>query len=279
MNSESNPTQEEPHHAMPARMDEELAHTYEKIRSVDEQIARAREQLSRLERVDVRSQPPRRRPAVRVLVGLMLTAGICAAAFVSQSSYGERTRQMIADWVPLRAATSSPSQAEPVLATPSSPAAIQSTQAQPASLQPAPVAQAVAAGAAPGVTTLPPELTELLQKMASDLTSVQQGIEQLKASQEQLKANQQQLSLDSARVADELKASQERMARLVTSAPDNKAPDKAAGNITRQAGNPNARHQTAAAPAPAPRAAAASARTPAPAARRSVPVQLESARQ
>ncbi|WP_439400498.1 hypothetical protein ACRQ5Q_44175 (plasmid) [Bradyrhizobium sp. PMVTL-01] len=265
----SNPTEEEPHHALPARMDEELAHTLAKIRSVDEQIARASEQLSRLERVDVRSRP-RRRPAVRGLIGLVLWAGICAAAFVSQSSHGERTRQMIAE--PQRDATPSPSQAEPVLATQSSPAAIQSTQAQPASLQPAPVAEAVAAGAAPGVTTLPPELTELLQKMASDLTSVQQGIEQLKASQEELKASQQQLSLGSAKVADELKASQERMARLVTSTPDNKAPDNAAGNVTFQAGN----HPTTAA---APRAAAASARKPAPAARRSAPVQLESAQQ
>jgi hypothetical protein len=133
------------------------------------------------------------------------------------------------------------------------------------------------------VTTLPPELTELLQKMASDLANVQQGIEQLKASQEQLKANQQQMSLDNVRVAEELKASQEQMARLVASTPDHKppnnAPDKAAGTITHQAGNPNARHQTAAAPAPAPRSAAASAPKPAQAARRPAPVQLESARQ
>src|SRR5215470_17292822 len=92
MNSVSNPTQVEPHVALSARMDEELTHTYAKIRSVDEEIARASEQLSRLEREerdDTRSRPPRGRPVLRGLLGLVLAAGIGAAALISQSSRGD----------------------------------------------------------------------------------------------------------------------------------------------------------------------------------------------
>ncbi|WFU43429.1 hypothetical protein QA640_13840 [Bradyrhizobium sp. CB82] len=275
-------------------MDEELTHTYEKIRSVDEEIARASEQLSRLERDDARNRPPRSRPprggpALRGLVGLVLAAGICAAALISQSSYGDTVKQMIAGLVPLRAALSSQLQEEPAPAAQPSPNA-QLAQAEPASLQPAPAVQAVPEPVAPTATTLPPQVTELLEKMASDLANVQQGIEQLKASQAQLKANQEQMSLDNLKVADELKASQEQIARLVAKAPDNKAPvdgpDKTAGKTGHQASDPDTRPKTAAAAVPPPRPAAASSRKPAQAApashaavRRSAPVQLESAQQ
>ncbi|MCP3464841.1 hypothetical protein [Bradyrhizobium sp. CCGUVB23] len=293
MDSVSNPTQVEPHFALSARMDQELTHTYEKIKSVDEEIARASEKLSRLEREereerreerdDTRSRLPRGRPVVRGLVGLVLAAGIGTAALVSQSSRGDEVRQMIAGWAPLHAAM--PSQAQPLPDAQPSPT-VQLAQASP---QPEPAAQTVPEAVAPTAATLPPQVTELLEKMASDLANVQQGIEQLKASQEQLKANQQQMSLDNLRVADELKAGQEQMARLVAKAPDNNAPvnapDKTTGK-TVQAPDPNARPKTATAAVPPPRPAAASAHKPAQAApaphaavRRSAPVQLESAQQ
>ncbi|MGV7218094.1 hypothetical protein [Bradyrhizobium sp. UFLA05-112] len=274
-------------------MDQELTHTYEKIRSVDEEIARASEQLSRLEREerdDTRSRPSRRRPVLRGLVGLVLAAGIGTAALVSQSSHGDQLRQVIAGWAPLHAALSSPSQAEPVLAAQPGPPAVQLAQASPASPQPEPPAQAVPEAVAPTVTALPPQVTELLEKMASDLANVQQGIEQLKASQAQLKANQEQMSADSLRVADELKASQEQMARLVAKTPDTRTPvnaaDQAAGKTVHQASDSNTRPKTAAAAVPPPHPVPASSRkpaqaapTPPAAARRPSPVQLESAQQ
>jgi hypothetical protein len=270
MNSVPNPTKVEPRYA--TRMDEELTHAYEKIKSVDEEIARASEKLSRLERDDARHRPPRSRPALRGLIGLVLAAGICTAALIAQSSYGDTARMMIAGWAPVRAAASPQTQAEPAPAVQPAPAVAQLARAEQAS------PQAVPDTVAPAATTLPPEVTELIQKMASDLASVQQGIEQLKESQAQLKANQEQMSLDNVRVADELKASQEQMARLVARTPETagKAPD-----------HPNAGQKTTAAPVPAPRPpAAAAARKPAPATpqphaavRRPAPVQLQSAEQ
>ena len=56
-----------------------------------------------------------------------------------------------------------------------------------------------------------PELAQLLQTMARDLTNVEQGIEQLKASQEQM-------ALDNAKAVEQLKASQEQMTRLIAKA-------------------------------------------------------------
>ena len=61
----------------------------------DEQIARVNEQTSKLEHNAPRKKaanrfrrPSRGRPALRGFIALMLTAGICIAAFASQS-YGK----------------------------------------------------------------------------------------------------------------------------------------------------------------------------------------------
>ncbi|UWU79584.1 hypothetical protein N2603_14310 [Bradyrhizobium huanghuaihaiense] len=278
MNSVTTPI--EPRYALSARMDAELTHTFEKIKSVDEEIARASEQLARLERDPVRSRPRRGGPALRGLVGLGLAAGIGIAALVSQSSHGDTVRQMIAGWAPLHAATSSQLQAEPAREAETSPTA----QLAEASPQPASAAETIPEVVAPTGSTLPPELTELLQKLASDLANVQQGIDQLKASHAQLKANQEQMSLDNLRLADELKAGQEQMVRLVAKMPEDKASEnKIAGKTTDRS---NAGQKTSAAPVPAPRPAAAQTPKPAPATssphaavRRAAPVLLQSARQ
>ena len=286
MNSVTTPI--EPRNALSARMDAELTQAFEKIKSVDDEIARANEQLARLERDAVRSRPRRGGTALRGLAGLGLAAGIGIAAFVSQSSYGDTVRQMIAGWAPLHAATSSQLQAEPVREAETSTTA----QLAEASPQPASAAETIPEVVAPTGSTLPPELTELLQKLASDLANVQQGIDQLKASHAQLKANQEQMSLDNLRLADELRAGQEQMTRLVakipedraseSKAPDNKMPEIAGKTTDRS----NARQKTSAAPVPAPRPAAAHTPKPAPATssphaavRRATPVQLQSARQ
>jgi septal ring factor EnvC (AmiA/AmiB activator) len=55
----------------------------------------------------------------------------------------------------------------------------------------------------------------MLQTMARDLATVEQGLEQLKASQEQIT---QQIARDNAKVAEQLKASQEQMARVIARA-------------------------------------------------------------
>ncbi|WP_244608402.1 hypothetical protein [Bradyrhizobium algeriense] len=199
-----------------ARADERLAHAYEQIASADEQLARINEQISRIEDDAARKQavnklrrPSRGRPALRGFIGLLLTAGICFAAFVSQS-YGETARQMISRWAP-QLASSLPS-ATPELAAQQSPPPVQVAAADAAISQLSPPAQTAPQDAAPAA--IPPEVTQSLQTMARDLASVQQEIGQLKAAQEAL-------ARENARTAEQLKASQEhqeQMARAISSA-------------------------------------------------------------
>src|SRR5262245_46712877 len=91
-----------------ARADERLAHAYAQIARADEELARFNEQISRLEKKPANSfrQPSQGRPMLRGLLGLLLTAGICSAAF-AWHSYGETVRPLIAQWAPQLAAASS----------------------------------------------------------------------------------------------------------------------------------------------------------------------------
>ena len=193
-----------------ARADERLAHAYEQIARADEELARFNEQISRLEKKPANRlrQPSRGRPALRGLIGLLLTAGICTAAFAWQS-YGETVRPMISRWAPqLAAASSSPSET-PKLADQQSPPAVQVAAADAAVSQLPPPAQTAPQDVAAAPIAV--EQTQLLQTMARDLASVQQEIGQLKASQEEL-------ARENARTAEQLKASQEQMARAISSA-------------------------------------------------------------
>ena len=95
-----------------ARADERLAHAYEQIARADEQLARVNEQISKMEQdaapkksANGYRRPSRGRPALRGLVGLLLTAGICIAAFASQSS-GVTAKLMNSRWAPQLAAAS-----------------------------------------------------------------------------------------------------------------------------------------------------------------------------
>ena len=151
-------------------------------------------------------RPSRGRPALRGFIGLLLTAGICFAAFASQS-YGETARLMISRWAP-QLASSLPS-AAPELAAQQSRPAVQVAAADAAISQLSPPAQTVPQEAASA--PIPPEVTQSLQTMARDLASVQQEIEQLKASQVEL-------ARENARTAEQLKANQEQMARAISSA-------------------------------------------------------------
>ena len=223
---------DDPRHVLVTRADEELAHAYEQITRADEQIARAEEQLSKLEHDAARH--PGNRPslggrAVRGFTGLMLTACICVAAIVWQSSYGDAAKQIIAKWAPQLVATSSLPLENPGLSAQPSPPTVQAAAAKTAPPQPAPLAQTAPEDVVPTADALSPELTQLLQSMARDLATLGQGIEQLKASQEQmfldnanaaeqLKASQQQMARDNANAAAQFKASQEQIARVIAKA-------------------------------------------------------------
>jgi hypothetical protein len=218
MDSPVNTKQTDPH-ANPAlstqemelvsRADQRLAHAYEQIVRADEELARFNEQISRLEKKPAKR--PRRSsrgsPALRGAIGLLLTAGICTAAFAWQS-YGETVRPMVSRWVPQLASDTSLSSATPKLADQQSPPAVQLAAANTAASQlPAPAETAAQDAAAAAAA----EQTQLLQTMARDLASVQQEIEQLKASQVEL-------ARESARTAEQLKANQEQMARVIANA-------------------------------------------------------------
>lgn len=218
-----------------ARADERLAHAYEQIVRADEELARFNEQISRMEKKPANRlrQPSRGRPALRGLLGLLLTAGICTAAFAWQS-YGETVRPMIARWAP-QLASSLPSETTK-LVDQQSPPAVRVAAADAAVSQVPPPAQTAPQDAG----AVAAEQAQLLQTMARDLASVQQEIEQLKASHAEL-------ARESAKTAEQLKANQEQMARAIA-------------NVSEQ----NLRPRTTAAPsANPPRPVANPARKPA----------------
>jgi hypothetical protein len=228
MESTANTKQADPHDVSPglstqeielvARADERLAHAYEQIARADEQLARVNEQISGLEHDAARHssdprkmrRPSRGRAALRGFIGLLLTGGICVAAFASQS-YGETARLMVSRWAPQLISASSLPLEKPELAAQPSPPTIQVAAADAALSQLPPPAQTAPQDVSPAAAPIPPELAQLLQAMARDLANVQQGIEQLKTSQEEL-------ARENARTAEQLKASQEQMARAIANA-------------------------------------------------------------
>ena len=227
-----------------ARADERLAHAYQQIARADEELARFDEQISRLEK-----KPPiklhqssRGRPALRGLMGLLFTAGICTAAFAWQS-HGETIRPMISQWIPQLAAASRSETLE--LGDQQSPPAVQMAAADAAVSQPPPSAQTVTQEAATAPITA--EQTQLLETMARDLASVQQEIEQLKA-------RQAELINESARTAEQVKANQAQMARAVANASEQNLRPRTSAATSAAAARPSAN---------SPRLAAAPARKPA----------------
>ena len=194
-----------------ARADQRLAHAYEQIALADEQLARVNEQMSRLENEGARKNSSRRssrgRPALRGFIGLLLTAGICTAAF-AWHSYGETVRPMIAQWAPQLAAASSLPSETPRLAA-DTPPAVQLAAADAAISQlPAP-AQTVAHDAA--ASPMPPETTQLLQAMTRDLADLRQEFEQLKAGHEALTRE----TAGNAKQLNEFRESQQQTARAI----------------------------------------------------------------
>jgi hypothetical protein len=214
MNSAPNPEAIDPNDALVTRADERLAHAYEQIARADEQLARVTEQLSNLEHdpsVILGRVPSRGRPALRGLIALLLAGCIVVAAFVSQSSYGDAAKLIVARWVPQVILTSSRSLEKTGLFAQPGSSTIQLAAAEPVLPPPTPAAPAAAQDVAPTAAPVSPELAQLLQTMARDLANVEQGIEQLKATQEQM-------ATDNAKAVEQLKASQEQMTRLIAKA-------------------------------------------------------------
>lgn len=216
-----------------ARADDRLAHAYEQIARADEELARFNEQISRLEKKPAYRlrQPSRGRPALRGLIGLLLTAGICTAAFAWQS-HGETVRPMISRWAPQLAAASSLVSETPKLADQQSPPAVQVAAADAAvsQLPPLPLPAQTAPREAAAVP-LAPEVSESLQMMARDLANVQQEIAQLKA-------GQKELAQEIARTAEQLKASQEQMAHAIAKASEQNLRPRASASSAATSANP-----------------------------------------
>src|SRR5437899_1165941 len=177
MNATTAPKATEPDDVLVARADERLVHAYA-------QIARADEQLSKLEN-DAARQPPavvgrlpsRGRPALRGVIGLLLAACIFVGAFVLQSSYGDAAKSIVAPWMPQFILTSSLWMEKSEVPTQPSQSSVQLAAATPVIPQPTASAQAAPQDVASTVAPAPPDLAQLLQTMARDIANLAQGIE------------------------------------------------------------------------------------------------------
>jgi uncharacterized protein YoxC len=206
--------------ALISRVDEQLAHVHEQIKSADEQLA-SLETLPRREReASPYSRRSRERPWLRGFVGLLLAAYIVTAAFVSQSSYGDTVARRAPQLV---SALTLPLE-KLVLFTQSNPSSGRLDAAEPA-----PAAQIAPHDVTSTAVSASVESANVLQTMARDLANVEREIEQLKASQqqlasdnvkaiEQIKTSQEQAARDIARSVELLKASQEQVTQLIARA-------------------------------------------------------------
>jgi len=215
MNSTINPDA-----VLSARADERLAHAYEQIARADDELTRVTEKLSRMEHDAARRpaaaygpRPSRVASASRGLIAFVLAACIGAAAFAWHSSYGDTIKTTIAPFVPSYVSASWLAVPKPQEVAQQSSSPVQLAAAETTLLQPAPAAQTPvqdvppAPPSAPGPSTA--DLAQMLQSMAHDIATVEQGIEQLKA-------NQAQMAADNARAIEELRASQEQLTRVAT---------------------------------------------------------------
>ena len=216
MNSKLNPGQTDPRDV--ARATEQIVRALNPKQTDQPDVQRATENLSKLKHGAARrtSDPqrpagpgdrPSSRRAVRGLIGLLLAAFIGVAAIAWHSSYGGAAKQ-ITSWAPQLVPPSSLPLENPVQPAQPSPPAVQAAAANTASPQPAPLAQTTPEDVAPIDAAPSPRLAELLDTMVRDLTTAKQEIEHLKAGQEQI-------ARDDAKVAEQLKATQQQMARVI----------------------------------------------------------------
>ncbi|MDB5580238.1 MAG: hypothetical protein JWR80_5414 [Bradyrhizobium sp.] len=132
---------------------------------------------------------------------VMLVLAICsAAAAAAWQNHGDAAKQMISNWVPAFAVTSSPPAETAALPGQTDTPAAQASVAEQTPAPPAAPAQppesAVTAAEAPS-----PDTTQL-QVMARDLAAMAQQVEQLKASIAELKTSQQAMVRDAVRTSE-----------------------------------------------------------------------------
>jgi hypothetical protein len=181
------------------RLEEANARAHEKVARVDETVFKSEQDVAG-HPSDQQNPPaipdrrsPRGRPTFLALIGLLLAASACLAAFAWQSSYGDAAKLIVARW------------ANALLP------------------QPAPLASTTSQDV-PAAAQMFPELAQRIQTMERDLANVAQGIEQLKNSQEQLtrdnatvteqlKATLSQMTRDDAAVAEQFKAALSQITR------------------------------------------------------------------
>ena len=202
------------------------------------------------------------RGAMRAFAAVLLATCIGVAG-IAWESYGDAAQQMIAQWAPRLALTSSLPPEKPALSAQPAPPVVQAEAATSAPPPPVPPAQTAPQGVAPSAAA---ESAQLLQSMARDLATVGQEIGQLKASIEQLKASQQQISRDIAK-ASEAKASEAKAVEV--KAPEPNLQPRIAAPLPRPAPAPARK------PKPPPPPLAAAAPTPAQAAAPSMSRQIE----
>ena len=149
--------------------------------------------------VPVPAEPPSTSRWAKSAIMLVFAIG-SAAAVAAWQNHGDAARQVISNWVPTFATTSSPPTETGALAgqtdTPAAEVfAAEQTPAPPAApVQPAESAAPAAAAASPD--------TAQLESMASDLAAMAQQVEQLKASIAELKTNQRAMVRDIARTSE-----------------------------------------------------------------------------
>jgi hypothetical protein len=269
-----------PDAVLSARADERLAHAYEQIARADDELTRVTEKLSRMENEAARRptaaynlQRARGGSGSRGLMAFVLAACIGGAAFASHSSYGEAARQTIAPFVPSYISASWLSVARPQDAAQQTSSPVQLAAAETTLLQPTPSAQtpmqAIPSASSAAPVPASPDLTQMLQSMAHDIATVEQGIEQLKA-------NQTQMAADNARAIEGLRASQEQLTHLAVRAPEKPAAKPA----VQPAASETTRAKPPAPPPAAPKPVASTAHKPPPASPsqakpRAQPVQLQ----
>jgi hypothetical protein len=169
--------------------------------------------------VDGRIAPPSsRRALTRVLIGV-LVAGIIIGAGAAWAAYGEDVKPLVESFTPQISATwsllseklglSGEQAAPPAQSATADAPAPQTALTQP-SASPAAAAPDAAAptAAAPAASV---DVGQMLQSMARDIASLQQGIEQLKAGQEQM-------ARENAKLSEQFKASQEQVSRAMARA-------------------------------------------------------------
>jgi len=147
-----------------------------------------------------------KRGVARFLIGL-LVAGTIVGAGAAWTAYGEEVKPLVASFVPQIGATWSLVSEQVGLSGDQGTAPAQSASADSPAPQTTPPQPSASQAAAPASA----DVGQMLQSMARDIASLEQGIEQLKAGQEQM-------ARDNAKLSEQLKASQEQLTRVMARA-------------------------------------------------------------